>query len=432
MPGRLNIFQRTTLQWNELHPYNAVHCVEVPMSLDLEQLRKMIRSTLESHGLTGLAVDRKARTYQYRGGPAREEITRVAAGHNMAIALVNEIRRQLNTAFALEERIMPFRFFVAPANSGFFLGVSYLHVVAGAESIVLLMQDVVNAYLGRDQRGFVPPVEIYPVSYGPWLRRHPGVVLRKLLNLPSQFRKLGRSWRPIYRDEMDMGNGFDLFSLTPDQLQLLIDTGKSWGVTLNDLFLTLLLKILAPLQGHRAFSTRRHLFSVGSIVNIRKDMQVDSRRTFGIFLGSFAVTHAVPEGIRLRTLATEVHRQTQRIKQTARYMGAPVDLAIALTLLSFLSTERKKKFYQKHYPLWGGVTNMNLNTIWPQDNRQQPINYFRAVSTGPATPLVLSITTVRDIVNIGISFRSTVFSPADIEYVKNEFLKLLLQLRNPP
>jgi hypothetical protein len=127
----------------------------------------------------------------------------------------------------------------------------------------------------------------------------------------------------------------------------------------------------------------------------------------------------------------EVHGQTRRIKESRRFMGTPVDLACARLLLSFLTPERRAKFHPKYYPLWGGVTNMNLNTVWPQPGEAKPVDYLRAVSTGPVTPLVLSITTVREVVNIGLSFRLTVFSPADIERVKSEFLNLIKRLEDP-
>ena len=67
---------------------------------------------------------------------------------------------------------------------------------------------------------------------------------------------------------------------------------------------------------------------------------------------------------------------------------------------------------------------MNLNALWPPETGSA-VDYFRAVSTGPATPLVLSVTTIRDAVNIGLSFRRTVFSPADIGRVQSELLALI-------
>ena len=48
---------------------------------------------------------------------------------------------------------------------------------------------------------------------------------------------------------------------------------------------------------------------MGCIVNLRKDLGVDSRRTFGLFLGSFMVTHEVPEGMSLRELRALARRE---------------------------------------------------------------------------------------------------------------------------
>ena len=420
------------LQWNDLHPYNAVHVVHVPVSPNLDHLRDTIGRTLESHGLTSLTIDRDRGIFQYEGGPASVEIVPIAAGENPEAALIGEIRRQLNAPFVLGERINPFRFFVLAERGAFSLGVAYFHAVAGAESLVLLMQDIVNTCLGREERGLVRPVEIYPSTYGGWLRRHPGVMLRKLVSMPMLYSDLRRSARPIFRDAQDMSNGFDLFSLPADALHRLVAAGRSWDVTLNDLFLAVLLKAVAPLAADRARSPRRSRLSIGSIVNIRRDLGVDSRRTFGLFLGSFVVTHAVPDDISVKSLALDVHGRTRRIKESRRFMGTPIDLACARLMTSFLTPERRAKFHQKYYPLWGGVTNMNLNTVWPEPGgRTTPVDYLRAVSTGPVTPLVLSITTVREVINVGLSYRMTVFSPADIARVKGEFLNLIERLEDP-
>ncbi len=65
--------------------------------------------------------------------------------------------------------------------------------------------------------------------------------------------------------------------------------------------------------------------------------------------------------------------------------------------------------------LGGGITNMNLNPLWEQEDGERAFDYFRAVSTGPITPLVLSVTTVKDVANIGLSYKKTVFSEGEIE-----------------
>jgi hypothetical protein len=73
---------------------------------------------------------------------------------------------------------------------------------------------------------------------------------------------------------------------------------------------------------------------------------------------------------------------------------------------------------------------MNLNALWPPRPGETPMDYFRAVSTGPVTPLVLSVTTVRDVVNIGLSHRSTVFPAQNAGQIKNDFLKLVADLKS--
>ncbi len=74
---------------------------------------------------------------------------------------------------------------------------------------------------------------------------------------------------------------------------------------------------------------------------------------------------------------------------------------------------------------------MNLNSAWDGGGGQRPPDYFRAVSTGPVTPFVLSITTVLDRINIGMSYRKTVFTPAQVDRLKAEFLNSLSQILQP-
>ena len=236
------------------------------------------------------------------------------------------------------------------------------------------------------------------------------------------WRNLRQSHRPSYRDADNMDNGFVCFSVAPEDLRALVDAGKSWDVTVNDLLMALLLKALSPLAASRRGARKRRKISVGCIVNLRRDLGVDSRRTFGLFLGSFTVTHEVQDGIGLRELARDIRQQTSPIKRHKLYLGTPLELGVARFMLKRSSPARRKKFYPKNYPLWGGITNMNLNSLWEQRDKQAPLDYFRGVSTGPVTPLVLSVTTIYDRANIALSYRSTVFSQPDIQNIVNHFM----------
>ena len=410
------------LQWNELHPYNAVHVVRIPEALDLERLKNAITATLEGKGLTGLALDPSAGAYQYHGGRASPEIRLTSADAPSSPGFAEEIELQLNTPFAQKERFTPFRFVVVAEKHSFSLGLVYFHAVADAESIVFLLKDMVDAYRGTGNPGQVNRVERHPARRDNLLRHYPGVLARKLVSLPASSRNMRSTCRPHYRDAGDLHNKFTFFSLGPQILNGMIQAAKSLNVTLNDLFLALLMQAVSPLAPSRAGARRRRNLSLGCIVNTRRDLGVDGRRTFGLFLGSFVVHHEVPARIELADLARDIGRQTLAIKQRRLYLGSALELTFGRLMMALFSERRRRKLYQKHYPLWGGLTNMNLNTLWPQSDEVRPVDYFRAVSTGPVTPLVASITTIGPVANIGLTYRPTVFWEPDIERIKASFL----------
>lgn len=185
-----------------------------------------------------------------------------------------------------------------------------------------------------------------------------------------------------------------------------------------------MMQAFALVSPDRLQNARRKEITLGCIVNTRKDMGLSDGRTFGLFLGSFLVHHAVPSGIRLADLTREIGRQTRAIKRNRLYLGAALELALGSFLVSFFSEQRRRRLYRKNYPLWGGLTNMNLNTLWPQPDKNCPVDYFRAVSTGPITPLVVSLTTVGEVANVGLSYQPGVFNAAEMERIQH-------CLRNP-
>jgi NRPS condensation-like uncharacterized protein len=354
-------------------------------------------------------------------GAASSQIRTIAGDESPQCALVGEIERQLNLPFDHTRRFSPFRFLVAPAKDSFFLGMVYFHPVADAEAVVWLLRDIVTCYQDSNAPGLTDGLDLYPDSRAHLLRHHSKVVARKFLSLPAQTRNLRHSHRAPCRDVNNMANGLLCFSLEAEDLRRLVATAKSWGVTVNDLFMALLMKSLSPLSSARALARKRRKLSVGCIVNLRKDLGIDSRRVFGVFLGSFFVTHEVPGAISLRELATDLATQTARIKRHKLYLASSLELGLGRLMFKFFSPGRQKKFYAKHYPLWAGITNMNMNSVWDKTDDHAPLDYFRAVSTGPIAPLVLTVTTFGDRLNLGVSFRLSVFSKNDISELQSRF-----------
>lgn len=422
--GKFNVFQRTVLLWNDMYPYNAVHVVRIPKTLELSKLRHIINNVLSDLELANLIINRKKNTYRFVGGKFNVAV-HVIDENEVTEALVREIERQLNTPWAENDRIQPFRFFVITDRGGFYLGVVYYHLIAGADSIIYLLKRITDNY--TDGKSPSPPSkpDLYPGVYHKLLPINVKQFLQWFFLYPEHISRSRKSFRPRYRDVTHNDIGFDLFVIQPESFSALVTATRDWGVTMNDIFLSLLLKSIEPLASKRVSARRRKNISVASIVNIRDDLSLSDPTSFGLFLSSFNVSHAVPEGITLKELSNDIHRQTKKIKKYKLYFRTLMEMWTALFLIRYFFKQRKDKFYAKYNPLWGGVTNINLNKLWPKSNEIISVDYLRAVSTGHATPLVFSFTTVNDIINLGISYRRSVYDDKEVNKIIARFEYLL-------
>jgi hypothetical protein len=427
MKGKLSIPQRTLLLWDRIHPYNAVHIVKIPCPPEPERLKEIVNRCLEAKGLTGLVLDRDSCRYEFRGGPSRLEIEVINKPGESSSALKREVQKQLNLRFLCGLRGEPFRFFAVTDDHFFYFGVVYFHLISGGDSIIYLMKDIVRVYIDGNASEPCRPLIFYQKDS--LLRRllYPGNLYRWIRALPGHIAKMRRSFRPKYGDARDHRTGFTFFSIPSSQMTALIQRAKRWDVTVNDMFLAILLVSLAPFADGRSSEPRRRRLSLGSVVNIRKELSYNDPQRFGFFLGTFVVSHDVPEGIKLEDLVKDLKKQTARIKEDKFYLGSVMDQWLAILMIRLLYRNRGDSFYSKNYPLLGGISNINLDSIWAQPEETE-IEYLRTVSTGPATPLVFSLTTAAGRLHVGVSYRETVFSERDVEIIITDFSKYIAGL----
>jgi hypothetical protein len=428
MLGELNTFQRVMLQWNSLWPYNAVHAVRVSGPLEPARLRQVIETTLHRRGISRLRLDRRRGTYEYQAGQAPIEIREAGPVGAHALELTAELERELNTPFPIDAPFCPIRFFVMVEREGFRLGAAYFHPIADAESILLLLRGVVSTYLGDPGTYPSDPFICHPPRHDRLWRQPPGLIVRKLLTIPSEIRMLRRSIRMRVREAGDLRSLVRLMRVERETLETLVASAKAWEVTVHDLLLALLMQALAPFTRLQTGNKRRRNIALGSIVNARGDCGIDRERTFGLFLGSFVVSHPVPQGIELRRLAGDLRCRTARIKRHKLFLAAPLELAFAERLFRLYSARRQEQFYRKYHPLAGGISNMSLDGYWRSREKGKPLDYFRVVSTGPNTPLVLSATTYDRGMTLAISYRPGVFAASGIDVLQEHLGAGLRQL----
>ena len=429
--GRFNLFQRMMLRWRELHPYNPVHVVLVPQALDAGRLRACISARVEALGLTGLVVDTTRWRFRYQGGPARAEIV-VRDGSGAPLAeLSRAIEQEFNRPFSDAAQAEPFRFTVIDAGGAFYLALAYDHFVAGGDSIARLLTDIALSYAGGEVAARPTALELYPATYRSVFLRHPLWSIRAILGLPRMSASARRAHRPHYSNVEDARNGFVYVRLDPPRLQALLGASKSWGVTLNDLLLASLMLALSPVAAERRREPRRTELAVASIMNIRQDFQSGTQEALSPSLAAFRVGHPVPEGIGMRQLVQDVHAATARIKREHRYLQSIIGLGLSALIWPLLTTSRRHHLYPKHYPVWAGVTTLNINTIWSRASGARPelLDYLRAVPTGPLCPMVVAATTANDVMHIGIAFRTAAFSRSTVERIAAAFVRCIDQLQ---
>lgn len=430
MDGRLNLFQRMMLRWRQLHPYNPVHVICIPGSLDRARLRADIGRRLELLGLTGLVIDEARSRYRYEGGPANVDLRVLPGGIDPLATLRAEIERQFNSPFPWGPNASPFRFFCVEAAQEFHLALAYDHFAAGGDSVALLLLGIAETYVAPEAASRVPPIERYPSTYRTVFRRHPLWGLRSVVGLPAMISRSRKAFRPSNARPDDAYNAFTYVRLAPSQLRTLVAAGKAWGVTVNDLLMASLLRSLSPVAEARRRAPRRRELAVASIMNVRHEFDAGARNALSPFLASFRIAHLVPEGIGLRELVADVHAETDRLKRNRLYLQGIVALGLSALLWPLLSSERRHRFYPKHYPAFAGITTLNVNAVWERAGHGAPrFDYLRAVPTGPLCPMVFAVTTARDVMHVGVAFRRAVFSHATVDEVAAEFVRCIQSLQ---
>ena len=408
-PQRFNFFQRMMLRWRELHPYNPVHVLRLPLPLQADRLRDAIAAQLEAQGLTGLQVDRRRWRYGYAGGPAQVDLRVVDGDGDADAALARTIEEEFNRPFVSGPSEQPLRFVAIDEHGAFRLALAYDHYVAGGEAIARLLTRLARVLLDE------PPAPAPTVHDGARYRhvvlRHPGWALRALLGLPRMIGRSRRACRARFDCIDDRHNAFRGLHLDATQTEALRKAAGAWGVTLHEVLTACLLLALSPLAARRG-ATRRPELAVASIMNMRRDLGPAAHGGISPFLAAYRVSHPVPEGIGLRQLAGDVHQQTQQVKRRHLYLQSLMGLALSVALWPLLTPRQRDGFYAKHFPVQAGITSIDLNRLWAEDGSApaRRIGYLRAVPTGPLCPLVLAVTQVHDELQLGLAYRRSALS----------------------
>lgn len=419
MSGRLNTFQKLAVAWNGHWPYNAVHVLRVSGSPDENRLRASIHDTLNAYGISSYHLSSSGSRFTYApGGDIPIQISSVDKDVQESLRACME--DGLNRFFETDKTFFPLSFFILKDIGSFYLGVVYNHVIADADSIIRLINHISGNYSAVDDGGTPVRVNIYPSPNGHGAWKNPAILWKWLSLLSTDIRDVRQTIRIIPDTKISGRNGLLLAALDERTTQRLLDLAKQWNVTVNDVLLAALWRSVSPLF-QKAVTTKRHRLAVASVISIRSDLK-KTPKDFGLFLSSFRVSRPATDASALQQVAVDINRQTQRAKRHKLYLRSLAEMRAGLRLLPYYKEDYRKRFFAKYYPLAAGLTNIHLQRIWSQEGSpEEPQDYMRAVSTSPATPLIVSATTIRGRMNLSLSFSGQVYSQTHAASVLKNF-----------
>ena len=426
-PGKLNSFQRMMLNWEDLHPYVAVHALRLPRPLPHTLLMDSAHSILAEAGLNSISLESSRRRYRWGDFDFRPEVALIPEADEPIQALEREIARQLNRGFR-EGPHCPFRFFhLARGEKVTHLGMTYHHFVADAHSSALILSRILGHALGVGEEAAPGRLGLYPPSMrtafpsGLSGRRAP-VILAGILR---DFLRYKRAFAPDYQSSDNLSVGFragaERIELAPVKA-----FAKEWGGTLQDTVFAAVLEALAEVfpLGARRSGWRRRL-ALAAAIDLRRFAGTDLSRSVGQFLGSFAVTHDAPPRHPFGPLVRDVARQTRRAKERGHFFGHIWSFALMDRFWPLFSLGLKKNHSRWVFPLAGALSNMNLS---PMFGAAGVPFYLRAASTGPIMPLLVDVTTVGETFSLTTMFRRSAFSDEETRRITH---RIRFRLENP-
>jgi hypothetical protein len=267
----------------------------------------------------------------------------------------------------------------------------------------------------------------YGPTYARLLRRQFLACVNALWGLPRLAASCRRAFRPRYATPQDGYNAVALTRIAAADRARLDACARAWGITAHDLLLAIVLKGLSPLTMRRLQSpTQRDRDRVHREYSSRP--RGGSQRRACPLSRPFRVSHRTPDDMSLRDLAAAINGK--RVRLTAQAL--PADAArhgIAGFEWRFMSPPQRQRFFAKHFPVCAGTTPLSVDPLWNGGARRAPgLDYLRAVSTGPLSPMILAFTMVGDVINVGITYRTTVFRRDAVEGIAAAMLQAIRTL----
>ena len=278
----------------------------------------------------------------------------------------------------------------------------------------LLLRGVLSQYYCAQHPEGVRPLTVLP----PPLSRALGsrhryssqiAALARVIRLRLAVRKVYRFKEVKSRGE---GTHVHLAFLPPGLAGRLATLCRSRGVTVNDLILAVLGKVLASTTATaRAHGSKRSL-ALGAAVSLRSVEPETLAHRFGVFLGHWVTLLRRPDAA-LPALLRQITVQTRAEKSAQRSAVSQLGYRLLGLMSRWGRIRHEGHWYEKVYRLSGAVSNVRASTEWFGHAGRNVREYYLISPPGPAMPLVVASATLDDQLNLCLVARDAALPPAE-------------------
>ncbi len=417
------------LEWDKIHPYNAVHAVGLTGRADVLALQEAVHLACTAAGIGELVVNPKSRTYRYQ--PVESiQVRQLPAGRNAEPTLLAVISEEMNKPFPTEPHF-PLRWtvFDHPATDVHFVVLAYHHVAADAYSIQALLALVLHQYLdlpaGDEDARLRASTSTYGNPLGRGSRRSHHV--RSLIRIIRQYFKFRYAHR-MHEDRSGHSETKFLLQSVPDgTLDRLRDVCKAEGAGLNDAFLAALATALAQLTPARRTHRRRRKIAVATVLSHRKWASEDLTDFFGVCLSDAVLLIDKPDA-GMRGVLAQIVPQARRFKAPHGSSEPSWKLLFVKYLWPALGIPHNEASYRKVFPLCAGVSTVSVDEARFGETMGHVSRYIRAGPPGPAMPMLLAPTIAAGRLEFGLVFRPAYLNETQARELLDLFVDVLGEL----
>jgi len=395
---RLNDFQQIMLYWNDVWPFQVVDVVEVRGAIDAETLRAAAAAELERMHAVGPVLDAGRTVCTFRGGPAQVDVCVVGAvvGSTHDQRLRRQVVAELARRFTLQHDELIRLWIIPPAagNGGdTTVGMTWQHWFADGLTAADLLRRILRRVLAPTSDEGPSLTNIASPEQNPFEDYGFADFCRAAVNV---LRVMSTSLT-VDSDAPEFAGTLTADPLLVTQpaecLSRLRRLSKAWGVTINDLVCTALMRALqetsAVMPGDQALRTR-----VGNIVDLRPYGDATLNDRAGQFLALMLLDAPYVPHVTWRELASLVHRRSQYLKESKLFMSTLGAFRSGRRILAAMPKSLLPSAIEASMRLSATITNLRLPATWSEAAwTSQVSGYRRFLPPNLCSPIVLGLTT---------------------------------------